>query len=103
MMRFCMVHFMIGCHCMVDNMMRGVMMRVRQRISIFIQLWFGIVRVVGWVRVQTVERWGLTTVNLVPIFTGELILVKQCSVWTEEACSMWSVPTIIAYSVSLTS
>jgi len=102
----CMVDCMVWCCCMMDNMMRDVMvdcvMWVWQRISIFIQLWFRIVRVVSWVSVQTVERWSLTTVNLVPIFTGELILVKQCPVWTEEACSMWTVSTVIAYSVSLT-
>lgn len=133
MMGSCMVNSMMGScmmysmmwFCMMDSMVRNVMvdsmmwsrmvdnmvgsvvgdwvMGVSQRVPVLIQLGFGIVRIVGWVRIQTVERGGLGTVNLVPIFAGELILVKQCSVGTKEACTVGTVSTVITYSVGLTS
>lgn len=92
MMDRCMVDWccmMKGCS-MMCNMMHWTMMRVSMRwnwFSIFIQLWFGVVRVLVRVRIQLVQGNSLATVNLVPKLTSKLVLVKQGAIRADKPSS----------------
>merc|ERR550532_3341447 len=55
------------------------------------------------VGVQSVERGSFSTVDRVPCLTSEEVLVKQGSVWTNEAGTVGSVSAILTHSVGLTS
>merc|ERR1711892_570831 len=92
--------------CMMSNMMYRSMMRVNMRwdwFSIFIQLWFWIVRVLVRVRIQFVQGNSLAAVHLVPKLTSKLVLIKQCTIRTDKSSSRGSIPAIIAHTVCLAS
>merc|ERR1711962_1997306 len=72
----------------------GVLARLLRRVD---------VGVLGRVFVQVVQGHCLPAVHLIPVFTGKLVLVKQCSVGTHEPSSSGTVTTVVAHSVHLTS
>jgi len=92
---------------MVSNMMYCGMMRIRMMrwdwFSIFIQLWFGVVRVLMRISIQLVQGNSLATVHLVPKLTSKLVLVKKSPIRADKAGSCGSISTIIANSVGLAS
>lgn len=92
MMDRCMVDWscVMNGFSMMCNMMHWTMMRVSMRwnwFSIFIQLWFGVVRVLVRVRIQLVQGNSLATVNLVPKLTSKLVLVKQGAIRADKPSS----------------
>jgi len=80
-----------------------ILMDRRDGLAVFIQLGLGVVRVLQWVGVQGIERDSLAAVNLIPEFTGELILIKECSIRTDKACTLGSVSAIVTHTICLTS
>jgi hypothetical protein len=76
-------------------------MGLRQWTAIFVQVWFRKVGIFKGVGIQTVEGDGLAAVHVVPKITGELVLVEQSPVWTDEAGALRAVPPIVAHSVGL--
>jgi len=106
----------VGCGSIGSGMMGGSMLRSRsigggvmwRCRSIgggvwMLLLWWVDVGVLGRVFVQVVQGYCLPAVHLIPVFTGKLVLVKQCSVGTHEPSSSGTVTTVVAHSVHLTS
>jgi len=58
--------------------------------------------VLMWVFVQLVQGHSFATVNLIPEFTGKLVLIEQGAVGTNKASAGGTVTTIVTHTVHLT-
>merc|ERR550519_3251922 len=93
---------MVGCS-MVDNCVVGVRMSHNRRwdnVSVLVQDGFGQVGIEQGVSVEAVEGDGRAAVNCVPELAPEQVLIKECAVGADKACSLRSVPSVVANSIS---
>merc|ERR1719382_1976954 len=103
----CMVgNCMVDRCSMVDNSVVGVRMSHNRRwdnVSVLVQDGFGQVGIEEGVSVEAVEGDGRAAVNCVPELAPEQVLIKECAVGADEACSLRSVPSVVANAIRLTS
>jgi len=95
------VHGVVGLG-VVHGMVGVGVVGVWDWVAVLVQPGLGGVRVLQGVGVQGVEGHGLAAVNLVPELAGELVLVEEGAVGTDEAGALRPVPTVVTDPVGLT-
>lgn len=88
---------------MMGNWVNSMMDRFRDWLAIFIKFGFGKEWIEKGIGIKGVQFWGSITVNSIPCFTSEKMLVKQCSIWTDEPCTMRTMSSVFTNTVGLTS
>lgn len=74
----------------------------RERFTILINLRLGEEWIEKRISIECIELGSLVTVDCVPGFTSEEMLIKQSSIGTDESSSVRSMSSILTHTVSLT-
>merc|ERR1719323_79896 len=74
----------------------------RERFTILINLGLGEEWIEERISIECIELGSLVTVDCVPGFTSEEMLIKQSSIGTDESSSVRSMSSILTHTVSLT-
>merc|ERR1719232_1624269 len=87
----------------VGNWVDSMVDRFRDWLAIFIKFGFGKEWIEKGIGIEGVQFWGSITVNSIPCFTSEKMLVKQCSIWTDKSSTMRTMSSVFTNTVGLTS
>merc|ERR1711862_420250 len=88
---------------MMGNWVDSMMDRFRDWLAVFIKFGFGKEGIEERISIESVQFWGSITVNSIPCFTSEKMLVKQCSIWTDKSSTMRTMSSVFTNTVGLTS
>merc|ERR1719297_168444 len=78
----------------MDSMMGNWMDWYWDWFAVFIKLGFWKEWIEKRISIESVQFWGSIAVDSIPSFTSEEMLVKQCSIWTDEPSPMRTVSSV---------